>query len=242
MSLDDEIIGAAARTVRLSVSAQAVAGSATGGAALALVRTDQGAGNHFTNTIPVLGSGSYSFSWANVAQLTGANQSAVDPALQNPVFQATVNAGLQSRATWRVTLTDLVSGLQASTDIDSRLDYTQTAPLFSVTASDVQGSRAGLGSVGTVNSTQGGGNHGTAVVVTNGSGNYSFAWTKVTQVQGGNQTALTPNAQNSTFSGVANDGFDSIAIWRITVSDLSTGQQAHADIQCTLSWFQSNPP
>lgn len=133
MILDEEIIASANR-VRLSVSAASVAGSASSGAALALVRTDQGAGNHATNTQVFLGSGSYTFAWANVLQVTGANQTAVNPAAQNPVFQATVNAGVQSRANWRVTVTDTISGLTAQFTIDGVLDYTQTVGVFSATA------------------------------------------------------------------------------------------------------------
>lgn len=133
MILEEEIIAAAGR-VRLSVLAQAVAGSGSSGAAQALVRTDQGAGNHSPNTTVSFGTGSYTYSWANAQQVTGANQTAVNPALQNPVFQATVNSGVQSYALWTVTVTDTLSGLIAQTTIDSRLDYTQTAPTFSATA------------------------------------------------------------------------------------------------------------
>lgn len=242
MILDEMIIAAAGRRT-FAVSAQAVAGSASGLAGAGLVRSDAGSGNHATNVVISFGSGSYTFAWANIAQLTGANQTAVNTSVQNPVFQATVTNGVPSSATWRLTVTDLITGLVAQTTIQSDLTWTSTAPPpLTVTTQGVFGSRSGTAPNGAVTSAQGAGNHTTNTTVTGGSGSYSYSWVKLVQTSGGNQTAVNAAVQNPVFQATVSDVTQSIATWQVTVTDLVTGAIGQSSCGCTLTWTQTGGP
>lgn len=109
-------------TALLAVTANNVSGSGGGFAPNGTV-TSSGS----TNTTVTDGSGSYSFLWQLVSTTSGPAQSVSGVGLQNPTFSANVSDGTPSVCTWRVTVTDTVTGVTATATITVDLLWIDTS-------------------------------------------------------------------------------------------------------------------
>ena len=101
---------------------------------------------------------------------------------------------------------------------------------LAASATDATGGGSGYAGEGDVTSSP------TSLTVTGGSGNYTYAWSKVS---GEDFTISSATTRNPYWYAYLADGFHS-ATWKVVVTDTSYGVTAEATISVVLHWTNLN--
>lgn len=103
----------------------------------------------------------------------------------------------------------------------------KSVPLF-VSCSNVTGIDSGASGSGTVHS-----DTAPTPVIVNGSGSYSYLYARVS---GDSPTVGLATAENPGWTATVSDGDPNVSTWRLTVTDLNTGNLATTTFTVTLNW------
>ena len=133
------------------------------------------------------------------------------------------NVYVNDNGTWR-----LIQDIYVNDAGTWRLVYSALA----VTASDILGLDSGFATSGTVDSTGQLANP----VITGGTGPYTYSWAHVSTSSGNTPSIFSGTTANPVWSATVADAVNSISIWRVTVTDTSSGATATDDIQVELDW------
>ena len=97
------------------------------------------------------------------------------------------------------------------------------------------GVASGAASSGTVNTSPDIPN----LVVTGGSGSYTYSWYHVTTLSGNTPTCLSPTSANPYWTATVTDGTQSLSQWRCTITDSVYGNSITSDVATIgLTWTQ----
>lgn len=173
------------------------------------------------------GTAPYTYAWTRIsgaATITANSSTAATTSFNcTGLVAAEIN-----EAVFRCTVTDSVA---ATDTVDVSVRFEREG--ISVGASNVSKVKSGFSACGSVT-----GAGSPNVVVTGGSGTYTYAWTQVgTHATAGPYSCSSASAQNPTWGDTvcASDAIK-VESWKVTVTDSVSGATAEATITVTLRW------
>jgi hypothetical protein len=110
--------------------------------------------------------------------------------------------------------------------------------VLTVSGTPCSGNDSDFSGCGAVTTGEGGGQADPALVISNGSGSYTYLWQQVgTPAQSGPYNCSSATTRNPTWNNIVCDGDDPTSEdWQVTVTDSVTGEVATTQIGVTLIW------
>lgn len=181
------------------------------------------------------GSGNYSWTWLRTSGSASVEISST--AVERPTFSgSSIPEGPSTVAIFQVTVVDNVYGTTATDSVTVTCTWT-ALPAFTVNyAATVHSTGSGFEASGVTSTTQ-----IAAPSYTNGSGNYTYAWVRLS---GSSIPAITNStAERPGFNsgGVpVSDANPETATFQITVSDVTNGTSAVDTVEVICTWTNLN--